>query len=221
MFMKDVLNADLQNFLKSLLPERDLLLTEMEKYAQENHVSIVEPEVGQLLSLLIKITRPKNVLEIGTAIGYSTIWMARALEIGSQITTIELLPGRYKQALKNFQKAGLHDKIKSINGDAREILPNLQENYDFIFLDAAKGQYPEFFKLTPQILKPGGLLVFDNVLINGWVIDLKFPERRKKTMVYRMRNFLEELKNNKDYLTSIIPLGDGVLLCWKKGEENE
>ena len=116
-----------------------------------------------------------------------------------------------------FRSAGVADKIIAINGDAKIIVKNLSDQFDFIFLDAAKGQYPEFLNLCAKLLKPGGLLVADNVLLNGWVIDLNYPERRKKTMVYRMRNFLEDLKDNPDFINSIVPLGDGVALIWKKG----
>ncbi|KJS83919.1 MAG: hypothetical protein JM58_11780 [Peptococcaceae bacterium BICA1-8] len=215
--MKDVLNDNLQGFLKSLLPEKDELLLELEKYAQENHISIVEAEVGQLLNLLVNITKPNKLLEVGTAIGYSTICMARGLNSGAKLTTIELLPRRFALAQENFVKAGVADKIIAINGDAKIIVKNLSDQFDFIFLDAAKGQYSEFLNLSAKLLKPGGLLVADNVLLNGWVIDLNYPERRKKTMVYRMRSFLENLKDNPDFISSIIPLGDGVALIWKKG----
>jgi len=215
--MKDVLNDKLQNFLKLLLPERDELLLEIEKYAQEHHISIVEAEVGQLLNLLVNLTKPNKLLEVGTAIGYSTICMARGLNCDAQLTTIELLPRRFALAQENFRKAEVTDKIIAINGDAKEIVKNLSDQFDFIFLDAAKGQYPEFLNLSAKLLKPGGLLVADNVLLNGWVIDLNYPERRKKTMVYRMRSFLDNLKNNPDFISSIVPLGDGVALIWKKG----
>ncbi|MGI6227166.1 MAG: O-methyltransferase [Peptococcales bacterium] len=215
--MKEVLDNNLQFFLKSLLPNRDKLLLSLEDFANKNHISIVEPEVGQLLNILVNITKPQKILEIGTAIGYSTICMARALDEAGQITTIELLPGRLQMALENFKKAQVAEKIIGLNGDAKEVIHQLSEVYDFIFLDAAKGQYPQFLELSQKLLRPGGLLVADNVLLNGWVIDLNFPERRKKTMVYRMRCFLEELKENKEFVTSIIPLGDGVALIWKKG----
>lgn len=215
--MKDVLDLNLQNFLRSILPDRDDLLKDMEKYALENHVSIVEPEVGQLLNLLVNITKPKKILEIGTAIGYSTICMARALnDEEAKITSVEILPHRIEMALNNFEKAGVIDKINVINGDAKDIVPNLSESYDFIFFDAAKGQYPRFLKMAKTLLKPNGLIVADNVLINGWVIDLNYPERRKKTMVTRMRTFLEELKDNSDFVSSVIPLGDGVAVIWRK-----
>ena len=177
----------------------------------------MEAEVGQLLNLLVNLTKPNKILEVGTAIGYSTICMARGLNCGAKLTTIELLPRRFALAQENFAKAGVADKIIAINGDAKIIVKNLSDQFDFIFLDAAKGQYPEFLNLCAKLLKPGGLLVADNVLLNGWVIDLNYPERRKKTMVYRMRNFLEDLKDNPDFINSIVPLGDGVALIWKKG----
>lgn len=217
-FAKDVLDTNLQYFLRSLLPDSDQLLLDMEEYAQKNHVSIVLPEVGQLLNLLVHLKKPKKILEIGTGIGYSTIWMARALEEnGSKITTIELLAKRYETALANLKEAGLENRVNIINGDAREIILKIKDSYDIIFLDAAKGQYQEFFNLSRTLLNPNGLLICDNVLLNGWVIDLNYPERRKKTMVYRMRAFLENLKNEGDFLSSIIPLGDGVALIYKKG----
>ncbi|MFZ5943353.1 MAG: O-methyltransferase [Bacillota bacterium] len=216
--MKDVLDNNLQFFLKSLLPPRDQLLKDMEDMAENNHVSIVEPEVGQLLYLLVSLIKPLNILEVGTAIGYSTLWMARGLEEGSKITTIELLPNRVQLAREHFQKAGVEHKIEVINGDVKDVIYQLQDTYDFIFLDAAKGQYPEFLSLTAKLLKPGGLVVADNVLLNGWVVDMNYPQRRKKTMVHRMRSFLENLKNQSEFIFSIIPLGDGVALIWKKGD---
>ena len=217
-FMKNVLDLELQTFLRSLLADRDPVLKEMESYANKHHVSIVDPEVGQLLSLLVSMQKPTNILEIGTAIGYSTICMARSLDNNdSKITTIELLPQRVLKARENFEKAGVSEKIEIITGDVKEEIYNLKDTYDFVFLDAAKGQYPLFLELASKLTKPGTLIVADNVLINGWVVDLKFPEKRKKTMVHRMRKFLEELKDNDNYISSIIPLGDGVGLMWRKG----
>lgn len=214
--MKDVLGVDLQLFLRGLLPEPSQLELEMMAYAEENHVSIVEPEVGQLLNFLVRLLRPEHILEIGTAIGFSTIQMAKALPEKGMITTIELLPERKELALANFQRAGVRQKIEALQGDAREIVPKLTDSYDLIFWDAAKGQYPEFLAASERMLKPGGLLIADNVLINGWVVNLNYPERRKKTMVYRMKDFLESFKASEQYQCSVLPLGDGVALIQKK-----
>lgn len=108
----------------------------------------------------------------------------------------------------------------SLKGDAREILPTLTEVYDLIFLDAAKGQYDDFLEIAQRILRPGGLIVADNVLINGWVVNLDYPHRRKKTMVYRMKALLESFQERTDFQCSLIPLGDGVALLWKKENEH-
>ena len=171
-----------------------------------------------MLGLLVGLVQPEQVLEIGTAIGCSAIYMARAMQQGT-ITTIELQQERYDLALENFKRAGVTEKIHAVLGDARVLVPKLKQQYDFIFMDAAKGQYQEFLTVADRILKPGGLLVADNVLLNGWVVDLNYPRHRQKTMVYRMKAFLEQFKENQQYQCSIIPLGDGVALIRKSEAE--
>lgn len=213
--MKNVLDLELQLFLRTLLPEEDAVLQEMRDYAEENNIPVVDPEVGYLLHLLTGLVQPKRVLEIGTAIGCSTIAMARAMHTGT-ITTIELTEKRYTMAQKFFQKAGVENRIQAVLGDARQLILQQEELYDMIFMDAAKGQYQEFLNVADRILKPGGLLVADNVLLNGWVVNLNYPRHRQKTMVYRMRAFLEQLKENDGYQCSIVPLGDGVALIRKQ-----
>lgn len=139
--------------------------------------------------------------------------MARAMQ--GTITTIELQEERYLLALDYFKRTGLDSRIHAILGDARELVPALEQQYDMIFMDAAKGQYMEFLTVADRILKPGGLLVADNVLINGWVVRLNYPRHRQKTMVYRMKEFLEQFKTNKQYQCSVVPLGDGVAIIRK------
>lgn len=212
--MKDVLDTQLQLFLRSILPDEDDVQTELRNYADEHHISVVDPEVGYLLHLLTGLVQPKNVLEIGTAIGCSGIYIARAMREG-MLTTIELQEERHTMALEYFKRAGVSNKIHAVCGDAREIVPKLDDQYDMIFMDAAKGQYMEFLAVADRILKPGGLLVADNVLINGWVVNLNYPRHRQKTMVYRMKEFLEQFKENPAYQCSVIPLGDGVALIRK------
>lgn len=221
--MKDVLDEKLQDFIKNILPAPDDLLAEMTAYAEANHISIVEPEVGNLLNLLVHMQKPENILEVGTAIGASTLYMARTLADNGgagRITTIELVPERAAHAEANFKRAQLSERIQLLKGDAREILPTLTEVYDLIFLDAAKGQYDDFLEIAQRILRPGGLIVADNVLINGWVVNLDYPHRRKKTMVYRMKALLESFQERTDFQCSLIPLGDGVALLWKKENEH-
>lgn len=216
--MKDVLDLELQLFLRSLLPEENAVLLEMRSYAEEHHIPVVDPEVGHLLHLLTGLIQPQSILEIGTAIGCSTIAMANAMEAGS-ITTIELTEERHAMALDYFNRAGVADRIHAVLGDARELVPQLDRQYDMIFMDAAKGQYQEFLDIADRILKPGGLLVADNVLLNGWVVNLNYPRHRQKTMVYRMKAFLEQFKENTQYQCSVVPLGDGVALIRKHREK--
>ncbi len=218
--MKDVLDLELQLFLRNLLPEEDAVLQEMRQYAEDHHIPVVDPEVGHLLHLLTGLVQPDQVLEIGTAIGCSTIAMARAMQHGT-ITTIELTEERHSMALQYFQRAGVAECIHAVLGDARELVPQLEQQYDMIFMDAAKGQYQEFLEIADRILKPGGLLVADNVLINGWVVNLNYPRHRQKTMVYRMKAFLEQFKENAQYQCSVVPLGDGVALIRKNCEKRE
>ena len=149
--MKDVLDTELQLFLRSILPDEDEVQTELRDYADAHHISVVDPEVGYLLHLLTGLVKPESVLEIGTAIGCSGIYIARAMEQGS-LTTIELTEERHTMALDYFRRAGVADKIHAICGDARDIVPQLDTQYDMIFMDAAKGQYMEFLAVADRIL---------------------------------------------------------------------
>ncbi len=214
--MKDLLETDLQNFIKNILPEKNELELEIQKYAEENHVSIVEEEVANFLKVITGIKKPEKILEIGTGLGFSTINMAKSLGEKGKITTIELLKGRMEKAAYFIEKSGEKEKIKMIHGDGREIINQLDETFDIIFLDAAKGQYGKFLEKCDSLLNDNGIIIADNVLINGWVVNLEYPERRKKTMVVNMRNFLEGFRNNKKYELTLIPLGDGVALIRKR-----
>ncbi len=214
--MKDLLDTELQNFLKNILPEKDDLELEIQKYADENHVSIVEEEVGNFLKIITKIKKPLRILEIGTGLGYSTINIAKSISNEGKIITIELLPKRMEKAAYFIEKSGQKNKVDLILGDGRKIINDFNEPFDMIFLDAAKGQYGKFLQKCDTLLKDDGIIIADNVLINGWVINLQYPERRKKTMVMNMRKFLEEFKNNKKYELTLIPLGDGVALIRKR-----
>lgn len=214
--MKDLLEAELQNFIKNILPEKDDLELEIQKFAVENHVSIVEEEVANFLKIITKIQKPLKILEIGTGLGYSTISIAKSIKNDGKITTIEMLPKRMEKAAYFIEKSGQKDKVEMILGDARQIINQIEDSYDLIFLDAAKGQYGKFLEKCDKILHQGGIIIADNVLINGWVVNLEYPERRKKTMVMNMRKFLEGFKDNDKYELSLIPLGDGIALIRKR-----
>lgn len=206
-------------FMRELIPETPPLFTEIEKECKRDYIPLIEPEVGQFLQVLLGIKQAERILEIGTGIGYSTLWMALApAQRNKHITTVEIEPDRYKRACHFFNVAGVSSMVTPLLGDAHEVIPQLQDSFDFVFMDAAKGQYPEFFQKVWPMLEPGGVLVIDNILLNGWVIDMYWPERRKKTMVCRLRELLEMLKNHSGLMTTILPLGDGVSVSVKKSK---
>lgn len=214
--MSNIVHDYIEDYIRSLLPESPGLLKEMEEYAAANHVPIIQSEVSRFLSFLIKGREIKNILEIGTAIGYSAIVMHTAAG-GCSITTIERDQDMIEKAQENISKAGLSDDIKIVDGEAAEILKNMEGSFDLILLDAAKGQYLQFFPDCHRMLKNNGIIFADNVLFRGMVATNELLIRRKITIVKRMRKYLKFMSENPDYDTSILPLGDGVAVSLKLG----
>jgi len=209
---------NVNDYIRSILKDSEGLLKELEQYAIEHGVPIVTPETAHLLSVLGRLTKPERILEIGTAIGYSTILLAKTLLPGGKMDTIERQEKMLVKARENIKKAGLEGVVNVIAGDAGEVLKCLDKQYDLIFLDAAKGQYPEFLPECLRMLKSGGLLISDNVLYKGMIANDELVVRRKKTIVNRMRTYLELLCNDPGLDTSILPVGDGVALSYKRME---
>ena len=204
------------DYIRNTIKKNSGILKEMEDYASKNHVPIVQPEVAALMVVVGKLIKPSRVLEVGTAIGYSSILISEFLAPDGKIDTIERYDVMVELAQKNIKSAGLQEKINVIYGEALDILQCLDKQYDMIFLDAAKGQYSEFLPECLRMLKKGGLLVSDNVLYKGMVASDDLVERRKKTIVTRMRDYLDSICNSEELDTSIIPIGDGVALSYKK-----
>lgn len=207
-----------QDYLDELIPDRGEFLSELRRKSalEESYAPIVQKSTEQLIVTLLKLIKPARVLEIGTAVGYSAILMADNLPEDSTIVTIE----RYKKhadiAVDNVFASGYEKKIKVIEGEAAEVLHWLDGTFDFVFLDAAKGQYIEFLPDIMRLLKSGGVLLSDNILYHGMVEDEEKVERRKITIVKRLHMYLEEIMSNENLTTSIIPIGDGVALSVKK-----
>ncbi len=218
--MKEVLSQELQNYLHTLLPANNAIITALLAEAEAQHIPIVEEEIANFLAFLVKLSNSRHILEVGTAIGRSAIAMAEQLPADGTLLTLELDEERLKRANYYFAQSGLEQKITAIHADAREYIPKLasekQHAFNLIFLDAAKGQYLNFFPYLEEMLSENGMIIADNVLLNGWVVDLNYPNHRRKTFVYRMRAFLEEMHNNPNYDMTLIPLGDGILLLRKK-----
>jgi Predicted O-methyltransferase len=202
---------EMELYLETLLGERDSLLQEMEEQALKETIPVVTPMVGNFLNLLITMGKAQTILEIGTAIGYSTIWLARGAEkCGGQVTTIDMNKDRLARAKEYFKRAGLEERITALEGDARKILPKLNSSFDFVFIDAAKGEYLDYLYLIYPLIAPGGVLVVDNVLFRGWVVPESTFAPKYDRMVGGLRQFLQELCRNPDFSTSVLPFGDGV-----------
>lgn len=205
------------NYLRELLPVRCGLLKDIEEEAarEDSYVPIAEPETAQFIRVLLDLHKPKKILEIGTGCAYSTIIMAGYS--GANVKTIERYDKVYERALKNIEKAGLSGKIEPILGDAMDILEKMNgEEFDMVFLDAAKAQYINFLPHIMRNLRKGGLLISDNVLYKGMVAERSLFVRRKVTIIKRLKKYLKEISDNPSLSTSIIPIGDGVALSYKK-----
>lgn len=203
-------------FINSLDPGNAPFLDELEREAKDTDVPIIRKDTQALLKFLMAQSRPKNILEVGCAIGFSALLMAEYSDDDTKITTIEKFEKRIPIARDNFTKYDKKGKITLLEGDATEILETLSPGYDFIFMDAAKGQYINFLPNCLRILNKGGLLVSDNVLQDGDVIESRFAvTRRDRTIHTRMREYLYELKHNDQLNTVILTVGDGMTLSVK------
>ena len=209
----DTMNA----YLRSVQPMYDGVLGEIQKEAIAAEVPIVPPEVARLLSVLLTMQKPKNILEIGTAVAFSAGLMCRYLPEEGTVTTIDRYEVMLKDARVNIKRMGLEDKIKILEGDAADILPTLEGPYDVIFMDAAKGQYIHWLPDILRLLSANGVLFSDNVLQDGDIIESRFAvERRNRTIHARMREYLYTLTHMPELQTSVVPIGDGVALSVKR-----
>lgn len=217
-----VTDERLASFINSFNTDYDEVITSIRKAAEENRVPVIRREAGEFIKMLIMMNRPKRILEIGSAIGFSAIFMSRFLEDGAHITTIENYQPRIEEAKKNIERAGAQDVITLLEGDALEILPGLSGEYDMVFMDAAKGQYGSFFKDAIRLLREDGILLCDNVLQDGDVLESRFAvTRRNRTIHSRMREYLYELTHDPELETAILNIGDGMSLSIKKGRNDE
>ena len=207
-------------FINSMDTENSEILETIEQEALAVDVPIIRREMQSFLEVLLLMKKPMRVLEVGTAVGFSALLMSEYVPEECAITTIENYEKRIPIARQNFVRAGKEKKITLLEGDAMDVLKTLEGPYDFIFMDAAKGQYIHYLPNVLRLLSDGGCLVSDNVMQDGDIIESRFAvERRNRTIHARMREYLYELKHREDLVTSIIPLGDGVAVSIKQGVE--
>lgn len=212
-----IVDERITSFINSMNKDDDGITAVIEQEALRDEVPIIRRETKEWMKTMLLIKKPKRVLEVGTAVGFSAIYMSQYLPVEGHITTIEKWEPRIEQAKVNFERAGVCDKITLLEGDASEILKKLDGSYDFIFMDAAKGQYIHFLPDVIRLLEKNGVLISDNVLQDGEILDSRYVvERRNRTIHSRMREYLYVLKNHAELETSIIPLGDGVALSVKR-----
>ena len=212
-----IIDERLATFINSLDAGNAPYLNELERYAKKTNVPIIRTEMQSLLKFLLAMKEPKEILEVGTAIGFSALLMSEYGPKDCHITTIEKYEKRIPLAKENFKKAGKEENITLLEGDATEILQTLEGTYDFIFMDAAKGQYINFLPDIMRLLKVGGLLISDNVLQDGDIIESRFAvTRRNRTIHARMREYLYELKHHEALETVMLPVGDGVTISVRR-----
>ena len=200
-------------FIEDLLNDTDFV--ELRKYALKNNVPIMNSQTKELIVSILKIAKPKKILEIGTAIGYSSLIFEKYT--GADITTIELDKDTAAIAKENFKKHNVN--INLINDDAMKALRNIDQGFDFVFIDANKSRYLDYFKMTSKLLNKGGIIIADNVLFRGEVCNDDIMEKRKNTLVKRLRNFLAYITDLEDFNTSVIPIGDGLTLSVRRNNE--
>lgn len=204
------------SFINSLDAGNPDYLNEIEKFAIETYVPIIRKDMQAFLRYMMHTHKPMKILEVGAAIGFSALLMSEYAPDGCKITTIENYEPRIPIAKLNFEKCNKSECITLLEGDAMEILPTLTEKFDFIFMDAAKGQYINFLPNILRLLNEGGILVSDNVLQDGDIIESKYAiTRRNRTIHTRMRDYLYELKHNENLTTAIMPVGDGITVSVK------
>lgn len=211
-----IVDERLVSYINSLDKGNTPLLNAIEKEALLDGVPIIRRETQNLLKFLLALKQPQNILEVGTAVGFSALLMEEYCPNSVKITTIEKYEKRIPIARANFEKADKSDCITLLEGDAMEVMKQLSAPFDFIFMDAAKAQYIYFFPEMLRLLSKGGILVSDNVLQDGDIIESKFAvTRRNRTIHKRMRDYLYELTNHKELQTTVLPVGDGVTLSIK------
>lgn len=207
----------LNAFIDSLDTGNTPFLNEIEREARETNVPIIRAQAQSLIKLLLAVRRPMSILEVGCAIGFSALLMSEYAPDGCRITTIEKYEKRIPIARENFRRAGRQEQITLLEGDAADLLRRMQGSYDMIFMDAAKGQYIHFLPDVLRLLAPGGVLLSDNVLQDGDILESRFAvTRRNRTIHSRMREYLYELKHHPALETVILPVGDGMTVSVRK-----
>ncbi|GAA0077968.1 O-methyltransferase [Clostridium sp. CTA-5] len=206
----------MEDYIRNLIPDRKGILKDIEDFARENGVPIVQKETGVFLEFMVGMKKPLRILELGTAVGFSSILMYEASGTNPDIVTIERDEKMIELAKLNLNKFNLSEKIKIEEGDCLEVLEKLQEPFDLIFMDAGKGHYNHFLPHCLRLLKEDGVIIADNVLFRGMVACDDLVKRRKITIVKRMRTYLDLVTHDENLITTVIPMGDGIAVTKRR-----
>lgn len=211
----------IEDFIRSFIPEKSALLNNIERYAIQNNVPIIHKEVAAFLDFMINIKKPKTILELGTAIGYSSIYMCECTNGNAEIVTIERDIQMINLAKENFKEYKNSRKINLIEGDCLEVLKTITDRFDMIFIDAGKGHYNHFLPYCLKLLTDDGLIIADNVLFKGMVASKELLIRRKITIVKRMKKYLQMICSDNKLITTILPMGDGIAVTARRSYNEE
>ena len=206
----------IEEYINRTHKKEEPFFSELREYAEKNHIYIVKPQVEKLLSVLLSIYRPKNILEVGTAIGYSALLMLKYAGEGACITTIERDENVLLQAKENIKARGMEERVRCIFGDATEVLENISGDFDFVFIDAAKGQYRDHFDKALSMCHSGSVILTDDVLYFGMTASDELATKKHITITRRLREYLDFLCSDARFETTILPIGDGVAITYVK-----
>lgn len=208
--MDNINREYIDTYIQSLIQDEDEKLENFRQQCVERSLPIIHKEVGQYIRLVINQLHAKSIIEVGTNVGYSSIFMSSVMKNEGKVVTLERSEKFYEEALKNIQSFGLEKNIEVHFGDAVENLDKIEGTFDMAFIDAAKSYYRTFFDKCSMKMKSGGIIISDNVLYQGMIATDELVVRRKKTLVRNMRNYLEYISNDERYITTVLPLGDGL-----------
>ncbi len=206
----------IEEYINNTHKKEEPFFAELRSFAESNHIYIVKPQVEKLLSVLMSVIKPKNILEVGTAIGYSSMLMLKYAGESAKVTTIERDASVLSQARENIKARGFDDRIHTIFGDATEVLGSISGEYDFVFIDAAKGQYRDHFEKSLKLIKSGGIILTDDVLYFGMTASDELATKKHITITRRLREYLNFLCSDERFETTILPIGDGVAITYVK-----
>ena len=214
--MDNINREYIDNYINSLIADEDEKLAAFRNECQERNLPIIHNEVGQFIKLMIKQSNVKSILEIGTNVGYSSIFFSHVMNFEGKVVTLERSEKFYQEAVRNIKNFNLEKNIEVHFGDATEILDTIEGSFDMAFIDAAKSYYKLFFDKACERMKSGGIIISDNVLYQGMIASDELVVRRKKTLVRNLRNYLEYISHDDRFITSVLPLGDGLAVTLLK-----